>query len=755
MKLSKSLYIGFCAALLATAGIENVFADYKQAPSPLMTEWGESMTPETAWTFYPRPNMVRDNWSNLNGMWDYAITKKNQAQKPEKWDGQILVPFAVESALSGVGRRLDPNEVIWYHRTLNVDDLGGERMLLHFDAIDFRAQVFVNGKEVTDFPHESSILPFAVDITDAVKTGTNDLLVYIWDPTDTWQNATGKQVLKPGGIMYTATSGIWQSVWTEKVPATHITGYNFEGDVDNGYAYITLKTVGNLMGADAQITVKDADGKNIASGKVTDWTKPVELRISDPKLWSPESPYLYDFEVKLNSKSGTDKIKGYFGMRKIEMRKDQFGAQSFFLNNKKVYMLGTLDQGWWPDGLLTPPSAEAMMYDIKFLKDAGFNMMRKHIKREPLYYYYLCDKMGIMLWQDMASGPGDVNTRYGMYRKELKGMIDYLQPIPSIVVWVPYNEGWGEPEAFKANATLSWVMDYDKTRLVDGPSGWTDYGTGSMKDMHNYPGPGMFDLMPNRISVLGEFGGLGFAVKDHVWAANKGWGYVSDQDQAASFERYSSLMSRLNVLAARGLAASVYTQTTDCEVEINGLLTYDRKVDKYGRENLKKLHDKVYEYAEKSLKSQVIVPAEQEWKYTFEQPADDWFKADFDCSSWETGKAGFGNDVIVKDNANAKVNTKWDTSSIWMKRDFNLDQDIDLDTVMMNIFFDEDPEIYLNGVKIASYEKWNGNYVDMPIDLATFKKALKKGKNSLSVHCTNKTGGAYIDFSIVAITTAK
>lgn len=749
MKLNKTLLYGFCTLVSAVTFSTVGFAEYKPATAPLMTVWGKSMTPETAWTLHPRPNLERSNWQNLNGLWDYAVTPIDAPEQPKVWEGKVLVPFAMESALSGVGRMIEPNEAIWYHRTFDVSTLSDERLLLHFDGVDFRSQVFVNGMEVTDYPHESGIIPQTVDVTEAVKEGTNDLLVYVWDPTDKWQNATGKQVLKPGGIMYTRTSGIWQPVWMETVPSTYVSGYEVDSDIEKGIAYVKLKTVGNLKNAQASITVRDDKGKKVASGKVQDWEKPVELKIKAPQLWSPDNPYLYDMEIALKSSAGTDHVKGYFGMRKIEMRKDGNGIQKFFLNNEQIFMQGTLDQGWWPDGLLTPPSEEAMLFDIQFLKNAGFNMMRKHIKIEPMRYYYLCDKIGIMLWQDMPSGPGDVNARYGMYRRELKQMVDYLQPIPSIVVWVPYNEGWGEQEAFKTNASLSWLMEYDKTRLVDGPSGWTDYGVGHTKDMHNYPGPGMFDVMPNRISVLGEFGGLGLAVPGHVWADNKGWGYVSDNTVEASFERYTSLMKRLSRLASQGLAASVYTQTTDVEVEINGLLTYDRKVDKYGADNLRKLHAKVYEGATKSYVLKAAQPIAQEWKYTFEQPQTGWEKPDFDDSSWKSGKAGFGNAVIKKDNPQAQVNTVWETKSIWIRREFNCDLDPNtVDAAALKIFFDESPVLYLNGIEIARFSKWNAGYASEEIDVELLRKALRKGKNVHAVTAINESGGAYIDLAL-------
>ena len=768
MKLNRTLCYGFCALIAATAYAANTNAAYKPAvTSPLMTVWGEKMTPETAWQQHPRPNLKRNNWVNLNGMWDYAITAidaKEGAtpsvcdwQEPAKpaWQGQILVPFAMESALSGVGRAVQPNEAIWYHRTFDVNELNGDRLLLHFDGVDYRSQVFVNGIEVSEYPHESGILPQTIDATKAVRPGKNELVVYVWDPTDSWMNATGKQVLKPQGIMYTACSGIWQTVWMETVPSTYVTGYNIDSDIAKGIAKVTLKTKGNLMGAKATITVKDENGKKVASGKVKNWEKPVELKIKDAQLWSPDNPYLYTLDIALTSDGGTDKVEGYFGMREIKMGKDKNGANCFFLNGEKIYMQGTLDQGWWPDGLLTPPSEEALKFDIQFLKDAGFNMMRKHIKIEPMLYYYWCDKLGIMVWQDMTSGPGNVNARYGSYRRELKGMMDLLQPIPSIVVWVPYNEGWGEQEAFKANATLRWVQNYDKTRLVDGPSGWTDHGVGDTKDMHNYPGPGMFDLMPKRISVLGEFGGLGLVIADHTWKNEGAWGYVSDKSTEDSFARYTSLMTRLSRLAGKGLAASVYTQTTDVEIENNGLLTYDRKVDKYGRANLKKLHDMVYAGAENAFAEKTIMDAELTWLYTTQTPANGWQTAE-GKDGWREGKAGFGNAVIKKDNRNAKVNTEWETDNLWLRRDFEWNENLNAgDIVYLEIFYDQDPVIYLNGVEIARYADWNGSYSPMDIDMAAFRKAIKKGKNTIAVELHNLTGGAYFDMCIKLLSEKK
>jgi hypothetical protein len=728
-----------------------VRAEYKPAAAPLMTVWGEKMTPATAWQAYPRPHLVREQWTNLNGLWDYAVTPKDSGC-PEKWQGQILVPFALESALSGVGRPLEPGELLWYRRTFEAQPRTNERLLLHVGAVDFRTQVWVNGAEVTDVPNEGGNLPFTVDITAAAKAGENELVLSVWDPSNDGLQSVGKQCLKPHGCMYTRVSGIWQTAWLERVPATYVTGYRVTTDIDAGTVSVTVQAEGDLMGADADVEVLRA-GKVLAEGEVKAWGQPVTLKLKEPLLWSPESPNLYDLRITLESKSGEDEVKGYFGMRKIEWRPDEKGVPRFYVNNRKSFLQGTLDQGWWPDGLLTPPSDEAMAFDIKLLKGCGFNMMRKHIKIEPLRYYYLCDTMGIMIWQDMVSGWKDGEDRYALYRRELKGMLDLLQTFPCIVMWVPYNEGWGQPGKAKTNMTQTWVKRYDPTRLVNGPSGWTDHGVGDAIDMHKYPGPDMHPVRPDRLSVLGEFGGIGLAIESHTWAKGGTWGYVSDKTVDESFARYTALMERLARLASRGLAASIYTQTTDVEIEINGLATYDRKQVKYDLAALRALHQKVYEAAQKtvSVTYKELLPASkdkpQSWKYTFAKPADGWEKEAFDDGAWKSGEAGFGNVAISKDHPEAKVRTPWDTKAIWLRRAFEFSGEVPTQATL-NVFFDEDAVIYLNGVQIRALKGFNTKYGSEDVDGAAFAKALKRGRNVLAVSAVNALGGAYVDVGL-------
>ena len=608
------------------AALAAVVAGLAQA-APMMTEWGEKVTPANAWRGYPRPQMVRANWTNLNGEWDYAVTSvTNTPGRPEKWDGKILVPFPIESALSGVGRLLKPDEFLWYTRKIECDLKPSERILLHFGGVDFRTMVFIGHDEVTDVPHEGGQNPFTVDITDYVKKGENQLTVCVWDPTEDFVNSRGKQSFNPSGCFYTRVSGIWQTVWMETVPEKYIRSYKVFTDIDKGEVTLTFRGTGNGERGTVEILCGSAPLRETFIPGV-----PCTIRLPAPvALWSPENPKLYNFTAKY----GKDEIKGYFGMRKIEKRRDEHGYLRFFLNNNPYFMIGTLDQGWWPDGLLTPPSEEAMEYDVKVLKDCGFNMLRKHIKVEPQQYYAMCDRIGMLVIQDLPSGTGDWSDpmraetvrRYGLQRQEMKEMMDDLQPFTCIVMWNPYNEGWSQPGEFLTHSMLDFTKRYDKTRLVNGPSGCWDWEGGHLLpegwdwkkrvltqhkpdgvceaadtvDMHLYRGPTMFAVNDRRISFLGEFGGLGHPVPGHLWKEQKdgkgNWGYggIEDTKTREGLEKtYLGLMDKLGQLAERGLGGSVYTQTTDVEIEINGLLTYDRKVLKYNPEVLKKAHAEV------------------------------------------------------------------------------------------------------------------------------------------------------------------
>ena len=599
-----------------------MLASLAQAAS-MTTPWGDKVTAENAWREYPRPQMVRSGWTCLNGQWDYAVTSvTNTPGRPSAWDGKILVPFALEAKLSGVGKLLEPDQFLWYTRTIDCAKRPGERILLHFGAVDFRTMVFIGHDEVTGVPHEGGQNPFTLDITDFVKDGANELTLCVWDPTEDFVNSRGKQSFKPTGCYYTRVSGIWQTVWMENVPETYIGGYTVETDIDAGTATFRFD-VRSPKSNRPEVEV------SVAGVKAASVNGSVTIRMPEGfRLWSPEEPNLYDFVARC----GNDSVNGYFGMRKFAKGKDKNGVLRFFLNNRPYYVMATLDQGWWPDGLLTPPSDEAMAFDIQTLKDCGFNAMRKHIKVEPLRYYHLCDKMGLLVVQDLPSGAhnwkspieAETTARYHLQRREQKEMMDTLQAVPSIVMWCPYNEGWTQPGEFLTHSMLDFVRRHDPTRLVNGPSGYWDWEGGEILpngwskreptahkpagvceaadtvDVHYYRGPAMFPVNDRRISFLGEFGGLGHPVEGHLWKVSPdgrgNWGYGGIKDTATreGLEKtYLGLMDKLAPLVEKGLAGSVYTQTTDVEIEINGLMTYDRRVLKFNPAVLKAAHEKI------------------------------------------------------------------------------------------------------------------------------------------------------------------
>jgi beta-galactosidase/beta-glucuronidase len=574
-------------------------ADWKPVEGPLTTPWTAQVTPDNALPDYPRPQLTRSAWTNLNGLWDYAITPQDAPASSAfggASTGRILVPFPIESALSGVKRTVTPAQRLWYRRTFSAPALHGNHLLLHFGAVDWRAEVMVNGIKIGQ--HQGGYDPFTFDITAALKPSlaAQELVVSVWDPSDTGLQPRGKQVLTPKGIWYTSVTGIWQTVWLEPVPAAHIDSVQLTPDVDGHKLRLLVRaSQPGTFTATATLHGKPA-------GSITGKTDTAAgLPLSDLALWSPDTPTLYDLDIKLQS---GDSVKSYFGMRKIEVRKDQAGIDRLYLNNHPQFMIGPLDQGWWPDGLYTAPGSPAIRFDIETLKKLGYNMLRKHVKVEPATYYYWCDKLGIMIWQDMPSAMtagGQSSVRAGSaadsvfpqadaanFEQELRAMLRNLESVPSIVAWVPFNEGWGEHDTV---SILKMVKSLDPSRLVDGPSGWEDRGYGDMKDKHQYPGPGMFPVTPGRASVLGEFGGLGFPLEGHLWWTDaRNWGYRTYTDLGALETAYEDLIAKLAPLVKQGLAAAIYTQTSDVESEVNGLMTYDRKVLKFDPAKVAPLH---------------------------------------------------------------------------------------------------------------------------------------------------------------------
>jgi beta-galactosidase/beta-glucuronidase len=580
-------------------------------PGKIASPWSEKVSPAAVLPEYPRPQLVRDNWKNLNGLWDYAVTPKG-ADQPNTFEGKILVPFAIESSLSGVGRTVGKDSLLWYHTSITLPrEMKGKKILLHFGAVDWQTDVFVNGLQAGS--HKGGFDPFSFDITPYLKKAKEqEIVLRVWDPTDDGPQPRGKQVKKPEGIWYTPVTGIWQTVWIEGVAPAYIASVKQTPDIDKQTVTVTADVPGRQPGDKLRISAWNG-GSKVAETE-TDPGFEAVLRIGGARLWSPEDPFLYDLRLAVvrNGKV-LDEAQSYFAMRKISMGKDNNGVQRMLLNNKFVFQYGPLDQGWWPDGLYTAPTDEALKFDIEKTKEMGFNMIRKHIKVEPERWYYYCDKLGMLVWQDMPSGdlgnrwenrPGIVGRATdqnrsaeseGYYREEWNLIMDALHNHPSIVVWVPFNEAWGQ---FKTEEITEWTMKKDPSRLVNSASGGNFHPTGHIIDLHNYPEPAMPqpDLFgAKQVIVLGEFGGLGLPVEGHVWQQKDNWGYQSFKTPEELFKRYSAFTDRLQTLIKSGLSAAVYTQTTDVEVEINGLMTYDRKVMKNPAASLKAVSVKLYD----------------------------------------------------------------------------------------------------------------------------------------------------------------
>jgi len=576
----------------------------------ITTTWAAEVSPAAVLPEYPRPQMVRERWLNLNGLWDYAIVPK-ESEKVSTYEGKILVPFAVESALSGVGKRVGKENVVVYKRTVTLPStFRRQSVLLHFGAVDWRCDVTVNGVAVGT--HTGGYDPFSFDITSALKrSGAQEITVTVWDPSDDGPQPRGKQVNTPKGIWYTPVTGIWQTVWLEAVPPTYIKNIRLTPDLDKSTISLVADVEALQPGDLLKMSAWDGTSK-VAEQESAE--KGITLSIPNAKAWSPSDPFLYDLRITLVRKGKTiDEVRSYFGLRKISMAPDARGIQRMWLNNEMLFQYGPLDQGWWPDGLYTAPTDEALAFDVRKTKDLGFNMIRKHVKVEPARWYYHCDRLGMLVWQDMPSG--DMGNRWDsrpgiigvatekqrtpesekIFRDEWKSIMDANINAPSIVVWVPFNEAWGQ---FKTDEITQWTMSYDPTRLVNSASGGNFYGAGQIMDLHNYPEPAMPSpeiYGKDQIIVLGEYGGLGLPVEGHTWQDKNNWGYQSFKTREELFNKYQEFIFRLKPLIEKGLSAAIYTQTTDVEIETNGLMTYDRKVIKMDEDKLNRIHQTLYD----------------------------------------------------------------------------------------------------------------------------------------------------------------
>jgi len=581
----------------------------------LKTNWTDQVNPANPLPEYPRPQLVRNSWQNLNGQWDYAILPKGTA--PEGgFQGKITVPFAAESLLSGVQKTVGPDQELWYERQLTLSlNRTNKRVLLHFGAVDWEAEVWVNG--IRAGSHQGGFDGFSLDISDLLIKGEKQTIrVRVWDPSDAGPQPRGKQVQNPRGIWYTPVTGIWQTVWLETVPVQHITGVTSKTDWENKNLIFSPEIQSNRQDLTVQISVMDPEG--FSETKSAKLGEPIQIHLPNPKPWSPGDPFLYPVSIKLyQGKKLLDEAQSYAAFRDIRMAKDANGHQRMLLNGEEVFHYGPLDQGWWPDGLYTAPTDEALLFDIQKTHEMGFNMIRKHVKVEPARWYYHADRLGMLVWQDMPSGdlgnrweirPGVIRKGVNkertaasekIFRTEWTEIIKEFKFFPSIVVWVPFNEAWGQ---FKTKEITALTRELDPTRLINSASGGNfelegNRVVGDILDLHNYPDPVMPDpaVFGTTISlVLGEYGGLGLPVEGHTWQQKDNWGYQSFKSKEELEARYRALVDDLNELISKGLAAAVYTQTTDVEIETNGLMTYDRKVIKIPTEVLFQIHQKLY-----------------------------------------------------------------------------------------------------------------------------------------------------------------
>lgn len=736
MFLEGLLLVGF-VVLSKAEGSDS--EQWKAARAPLMTRWAAQINPTNCHPEYPRPQLVRADWQNLNGLWDFAVTAMNAAL-PTHYEGKILVPFPIESALSGVMKPLNADQTLWYRRGVSVPATWkGRRIRLQFGAVDWQCRVFVNGHAVG--AHQGGYARFTFDITDWLRwNGNEELVVAVTDPTEADQ-PRGKQSLKPEGIFYTASSGIWQTVWLEPVPEVCIDELRLTPDLEAGC--LRLRVAVSQMDTELHVEASAWDGKTLAGSVSGDPNVELSLPVAHPKSWSPDQPFLYDLQVVLKrGERPLDKVESYFGMRQVGLLKNGGGPARVCLNHQPLFELGALDQGFWPDGVYVAPTDEALQFDLSFLKSAGFNLVRKHVKIEPDRWYYWCDRLGLLVWQDMPSGNNATPEGQREFEAELLHMVQDLYDHPSIVLWVLFNEGWGQYDTQRLTQRLKAL---DPSRLVDNASGWADAHVGDVLDNHTYPWPSAPNAEPGRATVLGEYGGLGLIAEGHVWSStNREWSYRSEPSAQALADSYVLMMREVwNLHQQWGLSAAIFTQTTDVETECNGFLTYDRAVAKLSAGFLARANSQIRQSAGGRVIVSDATSGSPVWQYTFQKPPGDWFSPHYEPSGWKEGPAGFGTPLTP----GAVVTTVWDTDDIWLRRQFSLGT-APPEGLKLEVHHDEDAEIYFNGVLAAKLPGYIDHYEQFDISAAALA-TLKPGSNTLAVHCHQTTGGQYIDVGLI------
>lgn len=732
---------GFCHA----QGVSDPVA-LTQKQGRLMTRWDSNIDPNNPLPEYPRPQLVRANWLNLNGVWEMQSGAAGDAVPTgQKLNDKILVPYPVEAPISGVMKHYDR---LWYRRTFTVPATWkGKNIRLNFGAVDWESEVYINGKSLGI--HKGGYDAFSYDITPYLKAGKQELIVRVFDPTEDYGQPRGKQTTHPMGIMYTPVTGIWQSVWMEPVAKNSIASLKLIPDVDGKRLKVTVNTQGAANNLSVVVSAKDG-AKVVASANGKANTE-FYIPIAKAKLWSPDSPFLYDLKVTLkNGATVVDNVGSYFGMRKISIGEED-GFKKMFLNNKFLYEMGVLDQGFWPDGIYTAPTDEALKNDIVQAKALGLNLIRKHIKVEPARWYYWADKLGILVWQDMPSTnsylPREVTpppVDKEEFKDELTRMINNHLSTPSIIMWVLYNESQGQHDT---EDLVKYIHELDPSRLINEASGDKHFGTGDVIDRHSYPEPAMFDSKTQAM-VVGEFGGIGHNVKGHMWG-QKGAGYtdvVTPQDLVFLYADHVGMIK--DFMEHKGLSASIYTQLTDVETENNGLMTYDRVV-KPKISDIKLIN--TFKYPNPIFKT-VLLNSEKEpqsWKYTTTKPVDNWADLSFADDSWAIGKSGFG-------KVAGYGNTEWATPDIWLRKTFNTGDltAAEINSIGLRGLFDGTVAVFINGVKAYQENHSKNNYTNRGITQEARDAIKPNGKNVIAIHVTARKGHQYIDAGLYVRTSA-
>lgn len=735
---------------------------WERKSAPIMTTWGENINPEEVWTEYPRPQMVRKDWLSLNGPWDYHKKREidhDYVADKSMFTQKILVPYPVESALSGImdtDFEENTRSTFVYHRTFTLPrSYKDKNILLHFGAVDWKCTIYING--VKAGTHTGGNDPFCIDITHLLRPkGEQEIQLCVTDPSEKGGQPLGKQSTKPGGCFYSAVSGIWQTVWIEPVNRSHIDGYTVTSDIDTGT--ITLHITADNASASYATVAISKNNKSVTTLKKVPVNRDVTIEIPDAQWWSPSNPVLYDMNVKLYTDGKkADEVRGYFGMRKISKGMVD-GHPCLLLNNKPLFHFGVLDQGWWPDGLLTPPSDEAMRYDIEVAQSLGMNTIRKHIKVEPARWYYHCDRMGMLVWQDMPSKGFDENGTIGSqefikanFYDECARVVKSLRNHPCIVSWVVFNESWGQYASGDDKHTrcgVEAVRNADSTRLINAASGWNDFEIGDIIDQHSYPIPNVqSNPLNERVSVCGEYGGITLKVTGHQWKASD-MEYTSVDDKKKYADKFNSLTQAVQSLQERGIWGSIYTQITDVEGELNGLLTYDRKVLKIDTAYLSAVKTEIERTISHRATLHIVIDAgdtsgDEEWHYTTVAPEADWFSPSYDDSAWNIGVAGFG----AGTPPNTVCRTEWNGKHLYMRRHFRIDdlQPEEIQNLRLWLYNDDDCEVYINGVKAYETKGWCTTYAMQPISSEALSTIKPGQDNVLAMHTYQNWGGQYAD----------